>query len=366
MNKIKVLIVDDSAVIRKMLVSIFEQDNEIEVVGTAADPFIAREKIVKLKPDVLTLDVEMPRMDGITFLEKLVKHFPIPAIIISSITPRGSESAVRALELGAVDIISKPSLDVTKGMENLKKQIIEKVKIAARSKVKAAMKHVVHKAVPESYLKGSSGNAMMKTTDIILAVGSSTGGTCALREIIVDIPANSPGIVVVQHMPPVFTKAFAESLDKIAKVDVREAKDGDYVIPGRCLIAPGGFHMELRRSGARYYVKLLDGDKVYQQKPSVEVLFNSVAKNAGANAVGVMLTGMGRDGEYGMLNMKNAGAKTLAQDEKSCVVFGMPKAAIDAGGVDKVVPLDNIASQMMNSAKAVMNKGMVGEIKKVV
>jgi two-component system, chemotaxis family, protein-glutamate methylesterase/glutaminase len=335
---IRVLIVDDSAVVRQVLTRDLKKDAGIEVVGTAPDPFIARDKIVELKPDVVTLDVEMPRMDGITFLKALMKHHPVPVIICSSLTPEGSRTAIEAMDSGAVEVLCKPS-----GMysiESLVTTLIEKIKIAARSKPKAR----VQSTGPTQRL------AMAETTDKIFAIGSSTGGVQALTEVLTKFPRNAPGTVVVQHMPAKFTGSFAERLNKECDVEVREARNGDRVIPGRVLIAPGGFHMVLRRSGAEYLVEIIDGPDVHHQKPAVEVLFNSVARYAGANAVGAILTGMGADGALGLLNMRKAGARTIAQDEATSVVFGMPMEAIKLGAAERIVPLQDVAKTMIMMA----------------
>ncbi len=337
-NAIKVLIVDDSAVVRKVLSQQLGSDKNIQVVGVAPDPFVARDKIVSLKPDVITLDIEMPRMDGITFLRKLMKHHPIPVVIVSSLTEKGGDMALEAIEAGAVDVVCKSgSAYSTKDMGD---DIIQKVKAASRARVRQVSSSV--SATPPKRL------SMTKTTDKIFAIGASTGGVEALTQVITSMPANSPGIVIVQHMPPKFTASFAQRLNGLSAVEVKEAVDGDAVFPGRVLIAPGGIHMVLRRSGARYYVALKDGPKVCHQKPSVEVLFHSVAKYAGANTVASILTGMGKDGAEGLLAIKNNGARTIAQDEKTCVVYGMPKEAIDIGAADVVVPLDKVAKTMLS------------------
>lgn len=337
-STIKVLIVDDSAIVRQILTKQLSKDPAIEVVGTAPDPFIARDKILELNPDVLTLDVEMPRMDGITFLGKLMQSRPMPVIILSSLTPQGSKTALEALQAGAVDVISKPGGSFT--VEQACEELIAKIKIASRARVKAVQ------ANNNERLSVSS-SAMAETTNKIFAIGASTGGVQALTAVLPLLPANSPGTLVTQHMPAQFTASFAQRLNGMCKMSVKEAADGDRVLPGTILIAPGGFHMVLNRSGAIYYVSIVGGEPVCRQKPSVEVTFNSVAKIAGPNAIGVMLTGMGNDGAVGMLNMKKAGAKTIAQDEASCVVFGMPKEAIAIGAADKIVPLNDIARQML-------------------
>lgn len=345
MSKIKVLIVDDSAVVRNILSEALASDSNIEVVGTAADPYIAREKIVQLKPDVITLDVEMPRMDGITFLKKLMKAKPMPVVMVSSLTQHGAETSVAAMEAGAIDIVAKPKMDVKRGLSDLRVEIVDKVKAAAQVKMS------VHKArlsaAPSKPKLVSS--AMIKTTDKVVAIGSSTGGTEALKDVLSRMPVGSPGVMVVQHMPEGFTKAFADRLNSLSPMQIMEAKNGDSVIPGRVLIAPGHSHMMCKRSGARYYVDVRSGPLVMRHRPSVEVLFTSVAKYVGPNAVGVMLTGMGGDGAPAMAQMRKAGAYNIAQDEKTCVVFGMPKEAIKLGGVNKVVPLDRIPEAIMGA-----------------
>jgi len=333
---IKVLVVDDSAVVRKVFSEELSKERDIQVIATAPDPYVARDKIVKLKPDVVTLDIEMPRMDGITFLKKLMRYHPMPVIIVSSLTQKGSKLALEALSLGAVEVISKPAGSYSVGEMTL--QLANKIRAAARARLLTPTKpsgQVVSTTAP---LK-----ALAATTNKIIAIGASTGGTEALKVVLTQMPPNCPGIVVVQHMPAKFTTSFAERLNSLCEIEVREAQDGDSVIPGRALIAPGNYHMLLNRSGARYYVKIKQGPMVHHQRPSVDVLFRSVAKYAGENALGIILTGMGADGAQGLLEMKRAGAKTIAQDEKSCVVFGMPKEAIKKGAVDKIAPLEEIA-----------------------
>ena len=336
-SKVKVLIVDDSAVVRQTLERELSKDNEIEVVGTAPDPFIARDKIVALKPEILLLDIEMPKMDGITFLRKLMKYYPLPVIIVSSLTPKGGELACEAVEAGAVEVLCKPGASYSIG--DLTDELIEKIKVC--SKIKP---HIPLKALekpPPSKL------SLTRTTHKIIAIGASTGGTEALKEVLTALPPNSPGIVIVQHMPEHFTKSFAERLNTQCNIEVKEAENGDSVIPSRALIAPGNRHMMLRRSGAQYYVEVVEGPLVNRHRPSVDVLFKSVAKYAGKNAVGVILTGMGADGAKGLLEMKQAGAATVGQNEQSCVVYGMPKVAYELGGVDFVEPLNKIAEKAL-------------------
>ena len=335
---IRVLIVDDSAVVRQVLSKALEHVPDIEVVGTATDPFVARDKIVQLKPDVLTLDIEMPRMDGITFLKKLMQHWPMPVIVLSSLTTRGGTVALQAMDAGAVEVLSKPGGSFSVG--EMGEQLAEKIRAAARARPVAKTPSSDSGPVREAATQ-------MDLTHKIVAIGASTGGTEALKEVLVRLPSTVPGIVIVQHMPPKFTTAFSERLNGLCAFEVREAQDGDSVYPGRALIAPGNFHMLLRRSGARYFVNVKTGPMVHHQRPAVDVLFRSVAKSVGRNAVGVILTGMGADGAEGLLLMKEAGAQTVGQDEASCVVYGMPKAAYEKGAVQTVAPLKDIAKHIM-------------------
>ncbi|MDD5759158.1 MAG: chemotaxis response regulator protein-glutamate methylesterase [Desulfobulbaceae bacterium] len=342
MNKIRVLVVDDSAVVRKVFSEELGREPDIEVVGTAPDPYVARDKIVNLKPDVITLDIEMPRMDGITFLRKLMKYFPLPVIIVSSLTEAGGALAMEAMDIGAVEVICKPNTAYSVG--DMSVQLAEKIRAAARVNIHARQR----RAAPLSRVNPDTPSlSLTKTTNQIIAIGSSTGGTEALKEVLPLLPPNSPGVLVVQHMPAHFTTKFAERLNELCQIRVKEAEDGDSVIPGTCLLAPGNFHMVMRRSGARYYVNVKTGPLVCHQRPAADVLFNSVAAYGGNNAIGVILTGMGKDGASGMLKMKQAGARTIAQDEKSCVVFGMPKEAIEMGGVDEIVPLSEVTNTIL-------------------
>ncbi|MBI3992696.1 MAG: chemotaxis response regulator protein-glutamate methylesterase [Candidatus Lambdaproteobacteria bacterium] len=336
---IKVLIVDDSAVVRNILSRELAKDREIEVVGTAPDPLVASDKIEQLNPNVLTLDVEMPRMDGITFLRGLMRHHPMPVIIVSSLTPQGSKLALEALELGAVEIMSKPGAAYSVG--NMSKDLIERIKAAAVAKVQPGNGATTATRAPARRLY------LAETTNKVIAIGASTGGTQALQAVLTRLPRTIPGILIVQHMPEGFTRAFADRLNGLCEIEVREAKHNDSVLPGLALIAPGNKHMVLRRSGARYFVEIRDGPRVCRQRPSVEVMFESVAKYAGSNAVGVMLTGMGGDGAEAMLLMKKEGARTIAQDEQTCVVFGMPREAIRMGAVDHILPLQKIPEEMV-------------------
>jgi two-component system, chemotaxis family, protein-glutamate methylesterase/glutaminase len=349
-KKIRVLIVDDSAVVRQTLTALLSDDPDIEVLGAAADPIIAAEKMAKDPPDVITLDVEMPRMDGLTFLQKLMHEHPIPVIICSSLAESGSDTALRALEYGAVDIITKPKLGTRQFLEESKIRIADAVKAAAHARVRQgprAIRDVSPKLTADAILAKPVPGALFQTTEKVIVVGASTGGTEALREFLEAIPQDAAGIVIVQHMPEHFTRAFAQRLDGLCKISVKEAEDNDTVIRGRALIAPGNRHTLLKRSGARYFVEVKDGPLVSRHRPSVDVLFRSAARYGGKNCVGVIMTGMGDDGAHGMLEMKQAGAATIAQDEKSSVVFGMPKEAIKLGGVDEVLPLDAIARAVL-------------------
>lgn len=353
-RKIKVLIVDDSAVVRQTLASILQSDPLIQVMDTASDPYVAAKKIQDEVPDVITLDIEMPRMDGLTFLRKIMSQHPIPVVVISSLTAKGTETAIKALEYGAVEVVTKPHLDTKKFIEESKIMLCDIVKAAAFSKIKRRQNIILPTTPFQVQPKYSADviiskgiarpdSAMIKTTEIVVAIGASTGGTEAIRELLMGLPHDSPGIVIVQHMPEKFTRSFADRLNELCKITVKEAEDGDSVIRGRALIAPGNYHMLLKRSGARYFVEIKEGPLVNRHRPSVDVLFRSTAKYAGANALGIIMTGMGDDGAKGLLEMKEAGAKTVAQDEKSCVVFGMPKEAIKLNAADKILPLDQIA-----------------------
>lgn len=348
MKPIKVLVVDDSAIVRRIFMEELSKHQDIEVIGTAPDPYVAREKIVHLKPDVLTLDIEMPRMDGISFLRKLMKYHPLPTIIVSSLTPKNSEMALEALDYGAVEVLAKPGGSYSVGDMSI--QLADKIRAAARARPR-----ILNNAEKPSLASGPSPGAsaaLKRTTHKVVAMGASTGGTEALRSVLTRMPSNCPGIVVVQHMPPRFTTAFANRLNDLCEIEVREAEDGDSVLPGLALIAPGNYHMLLRRSGARYYVEVKTGPLVCHQRPSVDVLFYSVAQYAGANAVGVIMTGMGRDGAKGLLEMRNGGAHTIGQDEASCVVYGMPKEAVRGGAVEHVVSLDQIPETVFRNLQA--------------
>ena len=349
-KKIRVLIVDDSAVVRQTLSEILSSDPDIEVMGTAGDPFVAAERIQQEVPDVITLDIEMPRMDGLTFLHKLMSQHPIPVVICSSLAENGCESTLRALDLGAVEVIQKPKLGTKQFLADSRVHICDVVRAAAGARpqrISASSRLVQPKLTADVIMPKATTHAMIQTTERVVAVGASTGGTEALREFLEALPADSPGIVIVQHMPEHFTAAFAKRLDSICAVTVKEAEDNDTVVRGRVLVAPGNRHTLLKRSGARYFVEVRDGPLVSRHRPSVDVLFRSVARYAGRNAVGVIMTGMGDDGARGMAEMKEAGADTIAQDEASCVVFGMPAEAIKHGGVDRVMPLGMIAREVL-------------------
>jgi len=342
-RKIRVLIVDDSAIVRKMLTEALASEQDLEVVGTAPDPFVARDKILSLHPDVLTLDIEMPRMDGLTFLKKLMRFHPLPVIVISSLAQSSSQTALEALQCGAVEVLAKPGGPYSVG--ELRHDLPHKVRAAANARLlharsgNAKPQTAAARPSPPLALAGPS-------TSTVIAIGASTGGTEAIREVLTALPANMPGIVVVQHIPPVFSLAFANRLNDLCRIRVKEAADGDRLTSGLALIAPGNFHMTLRKTGGEYRVAVQDGPRVCYQRPSVDVLFESVAQTARGDAVGALLTGMGSDGAEGLLKMKRAGARTIAQDEASCVVFGMPREAIRMGAVDRVAPLDRIAAEI--------------------
>ncbi len=349
-NKIKVLIVDDSAVVRQTMSQILSSDPGIEVIATAADPFIAAERIKRELPDVITLDVEMPRMDGITFLHKIMSQHPIPVVMCSSLTENGSETALKALEYGAIDIIQKPRIGTKFFLEESKVLICDAVKAAAEIKIKRITQNTLKvspKLTADAIIAKPRANSMIQTTEKVVCIGASTGGTEALKVFLEALPLDAPGIVIVQHMPEHFTRAFAKRLDGICQVSIKEACDNDTVIRGQVLIAPGNRHTLLKRSGARYYVEVKDGQLVSRHRPSVDVLFRSSARYAGKNAVGVIMTGMGDDGARGMSEMKEAGAYNIAQDEATSVVFGMPNEAIKAGAVNKVLPLEKIMAEVI-------------------
>jgi two-component system chemotaxis response regulator CheB len=340
-DKVRVLVVDDSALMRQLLSSMMQSDRDIEVVGAAPDPLVARQMIKDLNPDVVTLDVEMPNMDGISFLEKIMKLRPMPVLMISSLTQEGAEATLQALELGAVDYIAKPKVDLQQGLAEKQAEIVEKVKIAAKARVRSRAGTPARAAAPAAARGGFS------TTERIIAIGASTGGVEALREVLCSLPADSPAVVVTQHMPAGFTTRFAERLNTLAQVTVQEAADGQRILPGHVYIAPGNWHLEVVRTGANYTCRLHDGPAVSGHRPSVDVLFRSVAASAGRNAIGVILTGMGKDGAEGLKQMRAAGAPTIGQNEATCIVYGMPKAAHAIGATQIELPIEKIAGAIL-------------------
>lgn len=354
-NKVRVLIVDDSALVRQILSDVLESDPDIEVMDVAADPYIAAKKMAVETPDVITLDVEMPRMDGLTFLKKIMHQHPIPVVMFSSLTEDGCEMTLKALEYGAVDIITKPKLGTAQFLADSKVTICDAVKAAAHARVLPLAKprlKVAKKLTADAVLAGPSSKAMIQTTEKVAVIGASTGGTEALRVFLEAFPQDAPGMVIVQHMPENFTTAFAKRLDSICRISVKEAQDNDSVIRGHALIAPGNRHTLLKRSGARYYVEVKDGPLVSRHRPSVDVLFRSAARYGGFNAIAAIMTGMGDDGAKGMLEMKEAGSPmTIAQNEETCVVFGMPNEAIKLGGVSKVLGLEDIAAAILRKCR---------------
>ena len=356
-KKIRVLVVDDSALVRQILVEIMKRAPDIEVVGTATDPFMAREKIKELNPDVLTLDVEMPRMDGLTFLANLMRLRPMPVVMISSLTERGAETTLKALELGAVDFVSKPKVDLAGTLAEFSEEILTKIRTAAGARVVGRSGFVPTSVAPkhsaDAILPASAGRRMLRTTDRIIAIGASTGGTEAIRAVLCGLPADCPAIVIAQHIPAMFSAPFTNRMNTVAAMSVCEPTDGQQIKPGHVYIAPGGRHLLVERDGARYLCRLNDGPPVNRHCPSVDVLFRSVAQNVGINAVGVILTGMGDDGARGLKEMRDAGAPTIAQDEASSVVWGMPGAAVRQGGASEVLPLERVAAAIMRLADSV-------------
>jgi two-component system chemotaxis response regulator CheB len=346
-RRIRVMIVDDSAVVRQVLSAALGQDAGIEVLGTASDPVFALEKMQRDWPDVITLDVEMPRMDGITFLKKLMVEHPTPVVICSTLTGKGTETTMQALAAGAVSVVAKPTVGLKQFLLDASDDLVYAVKAAAKANVRRlAPLQSAPKLTAEAVLPAAT-HAMAQTTDRVVAMGTSTGGTQALEAVLTRLPRVTPGIVIVQHMPERFTEAFANRLDGLCQIEVREARNGDRVMPGRALIAPGGRHMLLKRSGAQYYVEIMDGPLVSRHRPSVDVLFRSVAQCAGKNALGIIMTGMGDDGARGLKEMRNAGARTVSQNEETCVVYGMPKEAVKLGAVERELPLHEIAGAML-------------------
>ncbi|MGH8176129.1 MAG: protein-glutamate methylesterase/protein-glutamine glutaminase [Steroidobacter sp.] len=354
---IKVLIVDDSALVRKLLTEMLGRDRDIEVVGAAADPYAARERIKQLNPDVVTLDVEMPRMDGITFLENLMRLRPMPVVMVSSLTQQGADVTLRALELGAIDFVAKPKIDVAGSLKDYADELIAKVKMAAgarvnvcRSALRPAPKQIDPRRSADAVLPATSARRVLRTTERIVAVGASTGGTEAIRELLAGLPPDAPAFVISQHIPAAFSKPFAERMNLCSAMSVCEAHDGQYILPGHAYIAPGDRHLLVERDGARYRCRLSDGPHVNRHRPSVDVMFRSVAQNVGPNAIGVILTGMGDDGARGLKEMLDAGAPTIAQDEASSVVWGMPGAAVKLGAAQQVITMHRIATEVLERA----------------
>ena len=356
MNPIKVMVVDDSAVVRQVVAGLLSAAPGMQVIAAVADPLLAIERLKQQWPDVIVLDVEMPRMDGITFLRKIMAERPTPVVICSTLTEKGAKTTLEALAAGAVAIVTKPRLGLKQFLNESADDLVATVRAAARANVRrlaggpraeTAPASVPGKNTADVILPPAGTRAMTQTTERVVAIGTSTGGTQALEEVLTALPRVCPGIVIVQHMPEKFTAAFAARLDSLCRIEVREARHNDRVVPGRALIAPGGRHMLLKRSGAQYFVEVVDGPLVNRHRPSVDVMFRSAAKSAGVNALGVIMTGMGDDGAAGLLEMRNAGAHTLAQDEESCVVFGMPKEAIKRGGVERTVSLGAVASEIL-------------------
>ncbi len=347
-RKIRVLVVDDSALIRSVMKELINREKDMECVGAAPDPLVAREMIKSLNPDVLTLDVEMPKMDGLDFLERLMRLRPMPVIMVSTLTERGSDITFRALALGAVDFVSKPKIDIMRGMEEYAAEIIEKIRTAAQAKVRkvASSAQVSERLSADAILPSVSGK--FSSTEKLIIIGASTGGTEAIKEVLTHFPADVPGILVTQHMPETFTKSFADRLNSLCRISVKEAEHNERILPGHAYIAPGHSHLLLKRSGANYVTELSQGPPVNRHRPSVDVLFRSAANVAGANALGIILTGMGNDGAQGMLEMRQAGSHTIAQDEASCVVFGMPREAIALGAAAEIVPLQGIARHALD------------------
>ena len=374
MAKTRVVVVDDSALVRSMLTEIINRQPDMECIGAAADPLVAREMIRNLNPDVITLDVEMPRMDGIDFLSKLMRLRPMPVVMVSTLTERGADVTLKALELGAVDFVAKPKIGVADGLRQLSDDITDKIRVASKARIHRLATPAA--ASPAASRPGASGAtataaaAVAKpapvagaslgrlSTEKIIFIGASTGGTEATKEVLASLPADSPGVVITQHMPPGFTRNYAARLDGLCRISVKEASDGERILPGHAYIAPGGLHLSVERSGANYIARVQDGDPVNRHKPSVEVLFKSAARVAGPNAIGIMLTGMGADGARAMREMKDAGAYCVAQDEASCVVFGMPREAIAAGAVQEVLPLTKIAQHVLDHLRATVGNAL--------
>ncbi len=353
MAKTKVVVVDDSALVRSILTEIINRQADMECIGAAADPLVAREMIRNLNPDVITLDVEMPRMDGLDFLSRLMRLRPMPVVMVSTLTERGAEVTLKALELGAVDFVAKPKIGVADGIKLLAQDITDKIRIASKAHIRRAPAPPAPGATAPAPVKAVTMASLGRaSTEKIIFIGASTGGTEATKDVLINLPADSPAVVITQHMPPGFTKSYAARLDGLCKIRVKEAQDGERILPGHGYIAPGGLHLTVERSGANYIVRVQDGEPINRHKPSVEALFLSAAKLVGPNAIGIMLTGMGADGARAMKVMKDAGAYNYCQDEASCVVFGMPREAIAAGAADEVLPLNQIATKVLERLRA--------------
>ncbi|MBI5926222.1 MAG: chemotaxis response regulator protein-glutamate methylesterase [Aquabacterium sp.] len=366
MAKTRVIVVDDSALVRSMLTEIINRQRDMECIGAAADPLVAREMIRNLNPDVITLDVEMPRMDGIDFLSKLMRLRPMPVVMVSTLTERGADVTLKALELGAIDFVAKPKIGVADGLKLLADDITDKIRVASQARIHRLQVPPAAGAPGTPAAAGAAKSAApvvsaslgRLSTEKIIFIGASTGGTEATKEVLITLPADSPAVVITQHMPPGFTRNYANRLDGLCKISVKEAADGERILPGHAYIAPGGMHLSVERSGANYIARVKDGDPVNRHKPSVEVLFQSAARTVGPNAIGVMLTGMGADGAKAMREMRDAGAYCVAQDEASCVVFGMPREAIAAGAVNEVLPLNKITAHLMDHLRATVGQAL--------
>ncbi|MBW8846021.1 MAG: chemotaxis response regulator protein-glutamate methylesterase [Burkholderiales bacterium] len=353
MAKTKVVVVDDSALVRSILTEIINRQQDMECIGAAADPLVAREMIRNLNPDVITLDVEMPRMDGLDFLSRLMRLRPMPVVMVSTLTERGAEVTLKALELGAIDFVAKPKIGVADGIRQLAQDITDKIRIASKAHIRRAPAPPPPGAAAAAPVKAVTMASLGRaSTEKIIFIGASTGGTEATKDVLINLPADSPAVVITQHMPPGFTKSYATRLDGLCKIRVKEAQDGERILPGHGYIAPGGMHLSIERSGANYIARVQDGEPINRHKPSVEALFLSAAKVVGPNAIGIMLTGMGADGARAMKVMKDAGAYNYCQDEASCVVFGMPREAIAAGAADEVLPLSQIATKVLERLRA--------------
>ncbi|RZJ09543.1 MAG: chemotaxis response regulator protein-glutamate methylesterase [Rubrivivax sp.] len=359
MAKTKVVVVDDSALVRSILTEIINRQADMECIGAASDPLVAREMIRNLNPDVITLDVEMPRMDGLDFLSRLMRLRPMPVVMVSTLTERGAEVTLKALELGAVDFVAKPKIGVADGIKLLAQDITDKIRVASHAHIRRAPPPPAPGAPAAAPVKAVTMASLGRaSTEKIIFIGASTGGTEATKDVLINLPADSPAVVITQHMPPGFTKSYAARLDGLCRIRVKEAQDGERILPGHGYIAPGGLHLTVERSGANYIARVQDGEPINRHKPSVEALFLSAAKVVGPNAIGIMLTGMGADGAKAMKVMKDAGAYNYCQDEHSCVVFGMPREAIAAGAADEVLPLNQIAAKVLERLRATVGVSM--------